>query len=415
MSTNSIVVISDDKEVTASLTSKFVLLRDIDHVLESTQHDALNFLKNAVPNVMFLHCKNNDVSCVELVKSIRATKLLKSAPVVLIIDNCDQDFVVNAFDEGIEDFIPMPINDAELLMRTIWAIQKNETLTNNEAQRKFLSKIGILEQATGFYTARYSAELLQNEIELSIKYKNNTALMLLETDFESKSALTREVISHVIKKSTRASDIICTSRADKFYILLKKTKLNGAFTVYERIKQNIPAETSVSAAITEVQSNNFTMLENLLTATLKRAMIQGSSVLVAESAPSKQKDVIKTDKKDELHFKLFKNSYKRKVEQIIIPAFKKIEQRARARHNDIEITLDKEENEIFFSLKKGEIESSFKIIYPGFSKINIDILNLNNSKRDFERITFDLKEITEESFGLLCQTILSEFEKLIVT
>lgn len=416
-SNNSIVLICDDKEIIASLTSKFVLLRDIDRVLESAKHDAVNFLKTAVPNISFLYCKNNDAECLELVKAIRATKLLKNAPVILIIDNCNQDFVVSAFDEGITDFIPMPINDAELLMRTIWAIQKNEALTNNEVQRKFLAKIGVVEQDTGFYTSRYGSELLQNEIELAVKYKNNSALILVETDFNSKSVLSKSIISQIIKNSTRSSDIICSSRADRFFILLKKTKLNGAFTVFERIKQSLPEQTSVSAAIIEVTNDNFTTLENLLTATLKKALIQGNSVLIADNAESKNKNIlgkIKKDKKEELHFKLFKNSYKRKVEQIILPAFKKTEEEARARFDDIEIKLDNEENEIFFSLKKNEIESSFKIVYPGFSKINIDILNVDGKKRDFERLTFDLKEITEESFERLCKTILSEFEKLII-
>ncbi len=281
MSFNNIIAIIGDKfDAINVISSKLVLLRDWDKIVETNLENAVEFLFQTMPNVIVLHAKSDDSDSLNAIKDIKANELLRNIPILLYAEDCTKEFLIDAFDLGISDIIKTPIADWELLIRVIWCIQKNEITINTNSRNNFLTNLGIIENNTGFYTEEYAEQLLDAEIDSAIKYKNPSCLMLVGPDdkfFAQKSGL----INGIIKKSVRLNDSVGIRQDGKYYIYLPKTKLNGAYAVFERINNNLGIDFSVNAAVAEINDKDFKSTKEMLENTYLKTKGQTSVLLVA--------------------------------------------------------------------------------------------------------------------------------------
>ena len=119
---NTVVVVSDRQELVAQISQKLVLLRNLDKIKSCSIEEAQNMFDGFSPNVVILHCDNNNIQAVNLIKKIKKQELYKNLPILLINENCSRETIIEAFDSGISDVLFMPIIDYELLMRVIWCL-----------------------------------------------------------------------------------------------------------------------------------------------------------------------------------------------------------------------------------------------------------------------------------------------------
>ena len=279
MSFNNIIAIIGDKfDAINVITSKLVLLRDLDKIVDTNLENAVEFLCQTMPNVIILHAKGDSEESIKALKDIKENELLRNIPVLLYSEECTKEFLIDAFDLGISDIIKTPIADWELLIRVIWCIQKNEITINTDSRNNFLTNLGIIEDKTGFYTEEYAEQLLNAEIDSAIKYKNPSCLMLVGPDdkfFVQKSAL----LNGIIKKSVRLNDSVGIREDGKYYIYLPKTKLNGAYAVFERINNNLGFDFNVNAAVAEIDDKNFREVKDMLDSTYLKTKGQSNVLL----------------------------------------------------------------------------------------------------------------------------------------
>ncbi len=300
MSFNNIIAIIGDKfDAINVITSKLVLLRDLDKIVDTNLENAVEFLCQTMPNVIVLHAKGDSEESIKALKDIKENELLRNIPVLLYSEECTKEFLIDAFDLGISDIIKTPIADWELLIRVIWCIQKNEITINTDSRNNFLTNLGIIEDKTGFYTEEYAEQLLNAEIDSAIKYKNPSCLMLVGPDdkfFVQKSAL----LNGIIKKSVRLNDSVGIREDGKYYIYLPKTKLNGAYAVFERINNNLGFDFNVNAAVAEIDDKNFREVKDMLDSTYLKTKGQSNVLLTTnalnveetETEPENREDII---------------------------------------------------------------------------------------------------------------------------
>ena len=172
--TNTITVISNDEGLVEQIGSKLVLLRDLDKITNCSFDNAIDFLKNQLPNVIIIHCSNDNPDAIKLIKDIKATSVISQVPVLFLNDNCSRETIIDAFDNGISDILKHPAHDYELLIRTIWCIQKDDLNTSISTQFEFMKTIGMIQPDTGVYTQKYCEEFLKGQIENAISHKINS-------------------------------------------------------------------------------------------------------------------------------------------------------------------------------------------------------------------------------------------------
>jgi len=282
MSFNNIIAIIGDKfDAINLISSKLVLLRDLDKIVDTNLENATGFLNQTMPNVIIIHAKGDNKDALNAVRDIKQTELLKNIPILLYSEDCTKEFLIDAFDYGITDIIKAPIADWELLIRVIWCIQKNEININTDIKNEFLTKLQIIQDKTGFYTEEYAEQFLDAEIESAVKYKNKSCLMLVGPDNRFPAFKSINSLNGIIKKSIRLNDSVGIRKDNKYYIYLPKTKLNGAYAVFERINNNLGLDININATVSEIKDKDFWTIKRMLEAAFEKTKNTSNTLLVA--------------------------------------------------------------------------------------------------------------------------------------
>lgn len=411
-SESNIILITNDRAVTEALKLKLVLLREIDNVLPVSYADALKNIKKMLPEVILLHCSDEKESCLSLIKIIKEDEEIKNTSILLITDKYDQDFILQAYDENITDYLTLNADNAEILMRTIWGIKKTRLSKTIEKRENLLEELGFIDKNTGLFTGKHSENLLDREIKSLQKSKLNAMLMLISASEESKTKLNPIQLAQSIKTSLRESDIIVHGDANRFYVLLAKTSLKGAFCVWDKIKQAVGKDYTLNASVSETGKKGFNLLKTeLLNAFVESISTKQDLVIVSEEEEKdNSEDWLKKINSTQKNFKLFKQAFNKKLEKVITPVFFQVQKLYEEKLFQTQVEQYSNPTSSKFILKKDDKVSDLKITYPGFSKINIDIIHQGLDSPENKRISLDFKELDESKLTKILEDFIKEFK-----
>lgn len=436
---NTVVIVSDKQELINQVSSKLVLLRSLDKIKSCSIEEAQNMFDGFSPNVLILHCDNNNMRALSLLKRIKKQEEYKSLPVLFINENCSREVVIEAFDNGITDVLFMPIIDYELLIRTIWCLQKNEINLSIESRTAFLTSLGVVQSDTGVYTQKYCDDYLKNEIAQSKKHNQKACILLIAPDKKYPNYKNPKEFISIIKKSIRINDSVIIKDVDEFYIYLQKTKLNGAYSVFERINNNLGADFGANAGVVEVQEQSFEDIKDALSAALNKACENTNSLIVASDFYVKERkptinlkkpseifarqEQIKEDNElpsnaptpevkgafDKNSIKLFNQAYTRKLKVVVAPVFKKYENILRIKKQDLAIN-SYTGNKSLFSVSSGDVCASMAIDYDGIEHVLVRLtITDNDQKRLFETENIDFTILDYRKMSLMLNELIDKF------
>ena len=435
---NTVVIVSDRQELVNQISQKLVLLRNLDKIKSCSIEEAQNMFDGFSPNVIILHCDNNNLHAINLVKKIKKQELYKNLPILLINENCSRETIIEAFDSGISDVLFMPIIDYELLIRVIWCLQKNELNLSIESRTEFLTTLGVVQADTGVYTQKYCDDFLKNEITQTRKYQQRACILLVAPDKKYPEYKNPKEFISIIKKSIRLNDSIIIKDVDQFYVYLHKTKLNGAYSVFERINNNLGIDAGANAGVVEVLEQKFDDIKEALEAALEKASENTNSLIVAsdfyagESKPTmnfeamrkllnpknlsqeveQSKDIPTNEAQgafDKNSIKLFNQAYQRKLKVVISPVFKKYENILKIKRQDFAIN-SYTGNKSLFSVSSGDVCASMAIEYDGIEHALIRLTIMDNEqKRLFETETVDFTILDYRRMSMMLGELIDKF------
>ena len=310
---NTVAIISNNEFTLSEIKNMLVLLRDIDKVECIDYYEADEFIKKTIPSVIILHSTESDKNCLRLLKKIRSSEKTKNVPVILYPEFSSTDYIVEAFDNGVSDILTSPLKDYELVIRVIWAIQKSEEVQIMEAKDNFLAKLGIIDHKTGFYKEDFSLRYLESVVSSAKANKQKSCLVLIKILSAIDVNFDKNMFKEALKSSIRLNDTIAMKDENTYYIFLSKAKLNGVYSVYERILSKLGPMTSINASVIEIQDELFDDIINVLEYSIQKAPKNGEMAIV-----SKQDflDMYKKEEKEELGIsKLLKEEPKKTIKQ----------------------------------------------------------------------------------------------------
>jgi len=121
-----------------------------------------------------------------------------------------------------------------------------ELQTTNEKLRELVTKDGL----TGLFNHRYFQEAIDREISRTIRYDKPLTLILLDIDHfknvndtygHPAGDAVLKVISAIIKKAVRESDLVARYGGEEFAAILPETDLKGGAILAERIRRAVEA------------------------------------------------------------------------------------------------------------------------------------------------------------------------------
>jgi DNA-binding response OmpR family regulator len=410
---SSIILVSDDDNIINVLKPKLILLREIDNILSTNYKEALEDIKNKniLPETILIYCGAKKQECLNLIQNIKTDESTKKTSILLIIPKYDQDFVLSAYDEDITDYLILNPDSAEILMRTIWCLKKNANMKIIDKQNILLQELGVMDKSSGFYTNEYCEKILKMELKRLNESNTEGLLILISANEESKFELNSAKLAKAIKTSIRNSDLVVQGLANRFYILLEDTKLKGAFCVWEKIKRALGEQYKVIAGIASIGDKTFDDLKNELFAAIIEAVSTNQDVVIVN-----QKNLtLTTDWAEKIsspqkNFKLFKQAFNKKLEKVIAPIFFQFQKLYEEKLFDTKIEQYSNSALSAFILKRANQVSELRITYPGFSKINIDILHQGLDSPENKRISLDLSELDDSKLTEILKNFINDFK-----
>lgn len=409
---SSIILITNDSSIEEILKPKLVLLREIDTILTTKYSDAVQEIKSCIPDTILLHCAHEKQACLNLIKEIKSDELLKNMAILLIIDEYDQDFILNAYDENISDYLTLKTDDAEILMRTIWCLKENSLVRTVKKQHNLLEQLSVINSETGFYTNKFCEKVFENEFKIINETDNEGILMAVSPSEESKTKIDPMLLAKAIKNSTRNSDVISHGPLNKFYIFLPKTPLKGAFCVWDKIKKAVGEEFTINAGVSSITEKSFEELKNDLLTALIEAETTKNDLVVVNNEQNGSGDWLDKINATQKNFKLFKQAFNKKLDKVITPVFFQVQKLYEEKLFDTQIEQYSNSTLSSFALKTESNESELKITYPGFSKINIDIIHQGLDSPENKRISLDLTELDEGRLTQILEDFIQEFKEV---
>lgn len=407
---SNIILITNTKNIVDILKPKLVLLREIDDILTTNYNNAIDKIQEIVPDVILIYCSDEKDACIQLIKTIKLNERTKNISVLLIIDEYEQDFILNAYDELVDDYLTVNADDAEILMRTIWGLKKTVNMTSISKQKSLLESLCIIDKNTSFYTNEYCEKIFENEFKNLEKSNDDGILMLISASNESKTKLNPLQLAKAIKTSIRTSDVAVHSTANRFFVLLRETQLKGAFTVWDKIKRAVGEQYTINAGISTVSGKTFADLQKELINSLVSATSTNQDLVIVS-------DEEKADTNDWLdkinpqkNFKLFKQAFNKKLEKVITPIFFQTQKMYEDKLFKTQIEQYSNETLSAFILKSEDKLSELKITYPGFSKINIDVIHQGLDSPENKRMNLDLTELDETKLTTILEEFIAEFK-----
>lgn len=407
---SNIILITNDESVAQYLKPKLVLLRDIDNILTITYSETIETIKKELPDTVLLHCSEEKQDCLELIRAIKADDKIKDTSILLIINDYDQDFVLSAYDENITDYLSLKTDGVEILMRTIWSLKKNSLVKTVKKQYNLLGKLGVISSETGFYTHEFSEKVFENEFD-TLSSDSEKILMLVSANEETKTRLKPNQLARAIKKSTRTSDVVVHAESNRFYVLLPETHLKGAFCVWEKIKNSIGTEYTLIAGVSVIEDKTFEELKTeLLNALIEAESTKKDLVIVSNEEEKASDDWLDKINSSQKNFKLFKQAFNKKLDKVIAPIFFQVQKLYEEKLYKTKIEQCSNPTLSCFMLKRLDHTSELKITYPGFSKINIDIIHQGLDSPENKRISLDLMELDEVRLTQILEDFIQEFK-----
>ncbi len=409
-SESNIILITNNEEVIKILKPKLILLREVDNLSTSNYSDAVENIKRDMPDTIIIHGGEEKQECIDLIKLIKNDIATRHISILLVAEEYDRDFMLNAYDENIIDFVTVKSDAAEILMRTIWCLENNVLRNSFRKQYNLLKKLDVVNRETGFYTTEFCEKVFENEIQFNEKNRISAIIMEISPKEEEKLKINSRNLANAIQESVRVSDIIAHSVQNKFYILLTKTHLQGAQRVFNKIKENFGQDLLIASA-TNIFHKNFAIIKNELLNGLIEAQNSKQDFIFVESEPEEnQGDWMEKMTSTQKNFKLFKQAFNKKLEKVITPVFFQTQKLYEDKLYKTQIEQDSNSASSYFLLKKGSDESELKITYPGFSKINIDIIHNGLDTPENKRITLDISELDESRLTQILEEFIEEFK-----
>lgn len=256
-----VLVVADNPSLCSMLRS--VLEAVGNEVFETTSgREALRLTLEMQPHMMIADWAMPEMDGMELTRALRQTKNGRAVFIVMLTSVGDDERLIEAFENGVDDFMPKPLRP-RLLAARLRAGQRiiklqQEIERDREEIRHFaaelavtnrrLQEVALTDVLTGFPNRRYGMERIQQEWAASVRSGRTLACLMIDLDEfkEINDTYGHDVGDNVLKTASkalknglRAQDVICRIGGDEFLVICPDTGLEAALVCAERVRHSV--------------------------------------------------------------------------------------------------------------------------------------------------------------------------------
>lgn len=403
---NSILLISDDVNLSKVIESKLLFLRANDSIVVSEYKDAISSLKYSSADIVLIHENISQQATLDLIKKVRE---FGNICIILLVNNYDKDMILASYDAGIDDFTFATAEDFELVIRTVNNIKNNSIKLQAMRNQKLLEQLNVIDELTGLYNYNYSKQVIENYIDDNLL--DDGIFLAIAPSENSKVKFSIEKMAQAILSSIRVDDTATLGRGAKFYILLPKTSVNGAIVVLNKIKENYGDNFEICAGISSISHKSFDEMEHDVLQALSDAIATNAEYVLAEEKETDTlDDWLVTEADEPKNYKIFRQIFNKKMEKVIAPVFFRLQKAWEEKLFDTQIEQFTDSEQCVFHLKNKKQDSILRIVYPGFAKIVIYINHEGLDSPENKEIQLSLTKISQKELITIVEDFIKDFK-----
>ncbi len=401
-----ILLITNEQNIIETFGEKLMLLRETDELSYCDYEEAPDIVFADKPDIVIVHEHNDKNKSINLIKYIKT----QIDSILLLINRYDRDFILNAYDEGIDDYFMTNSDPSEISIRTVNCIKKENLKKKIKQYQTYLKQYDILDKTTAIITDKFSKEI--NSKELSLNDFTRGALMVISPDEEGKLKYSADKVIQSVKKAVRYSDIITQGGGTKVFILINEGGISGAVKILDKIKQELNNEISIKAGICAITSENFAVLEKNAQCALSDSLLGNLDFSIyTETSAINGENWLEPQK--EKNYKLFRVAFNKKLEKVIAPVFYRLQKSWEEKLFNTKVEQYTDESQSLFKLTNPKQTSLLKIVYPGFAKVIVYITHEGLDSPENTEISLPLNKINTKEITNIVEKFIKEFKSTI--
>lgn len=413
---NKIVLVSDNITAKELLIKKINLLREADSIESFGYSSAVSMISNSLPELVILYTDLYNTNCFNVLRELKNIPDFESVPVLLVCEKIEQEFILNAFDEGVADYISIDADNSEFLIRIIWCLQKSVLMKKHLESMKQLVNLDVLNANTYFYKEAFVDNIFKAKIKKRLEQNAQSSLMIITSDINCKHKLSASLLGNILKETLRATDIVGLKEEDKFYILLSDCNKQNAEALFNRIQKELLEDYSISAGVAVIGTDSFEKAENDARKALQEALLAKNTIVFYGRSKgvsnadllSEETDMTSPNK----NFKLFKQSFIKKLHNVITPVFYQVQKMYEDNLFNSHIEQTSTEGNSIFNISSKNANSTLTITYPGFSKINIKTEHKTVNDKKTNSISLKLPELDSVELTKILEQFIKEYKEI---
>lgn len=396
-----IVLISEDSDFFDYIRSKLELRKSDELFMFSFEAiaDKIHLLETSVLIVNSENAKE---------KTLNLLKIFKNTPIIVSAYNDDDVFRRKCYRLGMFDFMPLLTPDAEFRARIIPALSIAGILEKNKQYRNILIKNNVIQSENEVFIDYNS--ILDRELEEICAGTKRAIFGAIAPNDKTKFLLQSDLIENIILNNIRKNDILMSYASNKYFLLMFDTDMLAAQKIWNKITSQLPEK--IFAGFCTVSNQKRQQLINEALNRLHEAINLDKDITDKNTSSVNGLGFITGSGSSYSNFKMFKQDFHKKIEQVITPVFYQIQQKYSGKFSGITLEHGSGDGYGTFYIKGKNIASCFRISSPGFSKINIDITFQRDSTNiDAKRITLEPEELEAGLLEDLLEQFILEYKK----
>lgn len=256
------VVVVDDDPGTRLLVRR--VLEGVGHQVREAA-DGLEGMQAALefrPQMMIVDWMMPHMGGLELSRALRQTKIGREIYIIIMTGQEDEECLIEAFENGVDDFMHKPIRGRVLAARLragqrVIRLQQELDRDRDEIRHfaselavsnRRLQEVALTDALTGFPNRRYALERLQQEWSASVRSRRPLSVMVIDVDkfkhyndtygHDFGDTVLRQA-SAGIKAALRTQDVLARMGGDEFLVLCADTDLKAALVCAERVRSSV--------------------------------------------------------------------------------------------------------------------------------------------------------------------------------
>ena len=406
---STVVLVSDNENIKTSVKRNLVLLRNSDKFVSVNGFNAQETLLTMQPDVVIFHCDGTNRQ--EILTAIKTLKenVIFNAVLILLLDKPCREFVIEAFDYGVDDYCTVSDDFSELVIRVLNAVKKSDLKSKLQELKGQMSLFNILDAGGNFYTNAVSEEILARELQKE-NCGEKLSYIITGPDEEGKKFYSDRLMSKVILKSVRGTDLVFEKQGGKFAILLRGG-VETAITVFEKIKLALPKEMTVKAGILSVCDKKADEIGQKASSAFNSALLENCDYKIYLEKETSSDDWLREEVRfeGEKTFKLFKNVFKQKINNVISPVFYRFQKAYEDKFDGVKVAQFANEYESIFRVSDDKNESRLTIISPKFSKVILAVTHSGLESPENSTKELPLNQVTVNGISEITEEFIQDF------